>query len=119
MDHYKVLGLYRTASKEEIKAAFKKLAFQFHPDKHSQSPKAVRENATIRFKQVSEAYEVLMDDRKRADYNFRRSSGAGPETTTILSTATDTVGAGAVTSIINLGLVAVASRPSLNSLFGF
>ncbi|KAG4912172.1 hypothetical protein AAZX31_19G061000 [Glycine max] len=77
MDHYKVLGLHRTATKEEIKAAFKKLAFQFHPDKHSQSPKAVRENATLRFKQVSEAYEVLMDDRKRADYNFRRSSGAG------------------------------------------
>lgn len=77
MDHYKVLGLHRTATKEEIKAAFKKLAFQFHPDKHSQSPKAVRENATIRFKQVSEAYEVLMDDRKRADFNFRRSSAAG------------------------------------------
>ncbi|KAK7380957.1 hypothetical protein VNO78_33476 [Psophocarpus tetragonolobus] len=77
MDHYKVLGLQRTASKEEIKAAFKKLAIQFHPDKHSQSPNAVRENATIRFKQVSEAYEVLMDDRKRDDYNFRRSSGAG------------------------------------------
>lgn len=76
MDHYKSLGLHRTATKEEIKAAFKKLAFQFHPDKHSQSPKAVRENATIRFKQASEAYEVLMDDRKRADYNFRRSSAA-------------------------------------------
>ncbi|ESW23482.1 hypothetical protein PHAVU_004G050800 [Phaseolus vulgaris] len=76
MDHYKVLGLHRTASKEEIKTAFKTLAFQFHPDKHSQSPRAIRENATIRFKQVSEAYEVLMDDQKRADYNFRRSSGA-------------------------------------------
>ncbi|XP_027912734.1 chaperone protein dnaJ 72-like [Vigna unguiculata] len=75
MDHYRVLGLHRTATKEEIKTAFKKLAFQFHPDKHSQSPRAIRENATIRFKQVSEAYEVLMDDRKRADYNFRRSSG--------------------------------------------
>lgn len=77
MDHYKVLGLNRTATKEEIKAAFKKLAFQFHPDKHSQSPKAVRDNATLRFKQVSEAYEVLMDDRKRADYNSRWRSGAG------------------------------------------
>ncbi|KAL2335156.1 hypothetical protein Fmac_016369 [Flemingia macrophylla] len=77
MDHYKVLGLHRTATKEEIKTAFKKLAFQFHPDKHSQSPRAVRENATIQFKQVSEAYEVLMDDRKRANHNFRRSSAAG------------------------------------------
>ncbi|KAL5079359.1 hypothetical protein RYX36_007780 [Vicia faba] len=77
MDHYKVLGLHKTASKEEIKSAFKKLAFQFHPDKHSQSPKAVQENATLRFKQVSEAYEILMDDRKRAEYNYRWRSGAG------------------------------------------
>jgi curved DNA-binding protein CbpA len=77
MDHYKVLGLHKTASKEEIKAAFKKLAFQFHPDKHSQSPKSVKDNATLQFKQVSEAYEVLMDDRKRADYNYRWRSGAG------------------------------------------
>ncbi|XP_058727360.1 chaperone protein dnaJ 72 [Vicia villosa] len=77
MDHYKVLGLHKTASKEEIKSAFKKLAFQFHPDKHSQSPKAVKENATVRFKQVSEAYEILMDDRKRAEYNYRWRSGAG------------------------------------------
>lgn len=76
MDHYRVLGLHKTATKEEIKTAFKKLAFQFHPDKHSQSPKAVRDNATLRFKQVSEAYEVLMDDRKRADYNIRWRSGA-------------------------------------------
>lgn len=77
MDHYKVLGLHKTASKEEIKIAFKKLAFQFHPDKHSQSSKSVRENATIRFKQVSEAYEVLMDDRKRAEFNYRWRAGGG------------------------------------------
>lgn len=77
MDHYKVLGLNKTASKEEIKIAFKKLAFQFHPDKHSQSSKSVRENATIRFKQVSEAYEVLMDDRKRAEFNYRWRAGGG------------------------------------------
>ncbi|KAI4300980.1 hypothetical protein L6164_034303 [Bauhinia variegata] len=76
MDHYKVLGLNRNASKEEIKAAFKKLAFEFHPDKHSQSSKAVKDNATLRFKHVSEAYQVLMDDRKRADYNIRSRAGS-------------------------------------------
>ncbi|BAT87399.1 hypothetical protein VIGAN_05076200 [Vigna angularis var. angularis] len=43
MDHYKVLGLHRTAAKEEIKTAFKKLAFQFHSGKHSPSPRAIRE----------------------------------------------------------------------------
>ncbi|XAR48341.1 hypothetical protein NMG60_11031129 [Bertholletia excelsa] len=80
MDHYKALGLNRNASKEEIKEAFRKLAMQFHPDKHSHSPKSVRDTATVRFKQASEAYEVLMDDRKRADYNIHSSSarrGAG------------------------------------------
>ncbi|KAL6988602.1 hypothetical protein U1Q18_014355 [Sarracenia purpurea var. burkii] len=71
MDHYKVLGLSRNASKEEIKEAFRKLAMQFHPDKHSHSPNSVRDGATLRFKQASEAYEVLIDDRKRADYHLR------------------------------------------------
>ncbi|XP_041026540.1 chaperone protein dnaJ 72 [Juglans microcarpa x Juglans regia] len=81
-DHYKILGLNRNASKGEIKEAFRKLAVKFHPDKHSQSPNSVRENATLRFKQVSEAYEVLSDDRKRAHYDFRSrsGSGAGPST---------------------------------------
>nr|DAD32805.1 TPA_asm: hypothetical protein HUJ06_011656 [Nelumbo nucifera] len=71
MDHYTVLGLSRDASKEEIKEAFRKLALKFHPDKHLQSPKVVRDGATLKFKQVSEAYEVLIDDRKRSDYNRR------------------------------------------------
>ncbi|KAK7857701.1 chaperone protein dnaJ 72 [Quercus suber] len=75
-DHYKVLGLNKNATKDEIKEAFRKLAIKYHPDKHSQSPKPVRENATLRFKLASEAYEVLSDDRKRADYNIRsRSTG--------------------------------------------
>lgn len=73
MDHYKVLGLTRNATKDEIKEAFRKLAMQFHPDKHSHSPNSVKDGATLRFKQVSEAYEVLMDDRKRAHFNLRYS----------------------------------------------
>lgn len=82
MDHYKVLGLNRSATKDEIKEAFRKLAMKFHPDKHSLSSKSVRESATVKFKQVSEAYDVLIDDRKRADYNLRsgfgsRGSGSG------------------------------------------
>lgn len=77
-DHYKVLGLNRRATKEEIKEAFRKLAKEFHPDKHSQSPKAIRDSATLRFKQVSEAYEILGDDCKRADYNIRSRCASGP-----------------------------------------
>ncbi|XP_040371838.1 chaperone protein dnaJ 72 isoform X1 [Rosa chinensis] len=75
-DHYSILGLTRNASKEEIKEAFRKLAVKLHPDKHSHSSKAVRDTATLRFKQASEAYQVLIDDRKRADYNFRTSSAS-------------------------------------------
>ena len=75
-DHYSVLGLTRNASKQEIKDAFRKLAVKLHPDKHSHSSKAVKDSATLRFKQASEAYQVLIDDRKRADYNFRTSSSS-------------------------------------------
>lgn len=77
IDHYKVLGLTRNATKAEIKEAFRKLAVKFHPDKHSQSPKSVRDDAVLKFKQVSEAYEVLSDDGKRADYNLRFRSRTG------------------------------------------
>ncbi|KAD5317451.1 hypothetical protein E3N88_17397 [Mikania micrantha] len=79
MDYYKVLGLNPNATKDEIKEAFRNIAKKFHPDKHSSSPKSVRDGATVRFKQASEAYEVLVDDHKRADYNLRsnRSNYAG------------------------------------------
>jgi len=73
-DHYKVLGVTRNATKEEVKEAFRRLAIQFHPDKHVQSSKSTRDAASLRFKQVSEAYEVLIDDRKRAAYNLGRQS---------------------------------------------
>ncbi|XP_047939825.1 chaperone protein dnaJ 72-like [Salvia hispanica] len=76
MDHYKILGVHKSATKEEIKQAFRKLAMEFHPDKHSQSPKSLKESATVKFKQLSEAYETLIDDRKRADYNLRRNAYA-------------------------------------------
>lgn len=71
-DHYNTLGLSRNASKEEIKDAFRKSALKFHPDRHSQSTNEVREGASLKFKQASEAYEVLIDDRKRADYDLGR-----------------------------------------------
>ncbi|VFQ61579.1 unnamed protein product [Cuscuta campestris] len=78
MDHYKVLGVNRDASKESIKQAFRKLAVEFHPDKHANSPPHVRERATLKFKHLSHAYETLMDDRKRADFNIRSSFSSNP-----------------------------------------
>lgn len=74
MDHYQVLGIHKNATKEEIKQAFRRLAMEFHPDKHSQSPDHLRDSATVKFKQLSEAYETLIDDSKRADYNLRRNA---------------------------------------------
>lgn len=74
MDYYKILELDKNATKEEIKEAYKRLALKYHPDKHSQSSKSVRDNATLCFKHLSEAYQILSDDRKRVDYNIRSSS---------------------------------------------
>ncbi|KAI3984200.1 hypothetical protein MKX01_011154 [Papaver californicum] len=76
MDHYEVLGLTKNASKDEIKEAFRKLAFKYHPDKHSESSQKVKDGVTHKFRQISEAYAVLSDDRKRADYNFRSMSSS-------------------------------------------
>ncbi|XP_071724652.1 chaperone protein dnaJ 72-like [Rutidosis leptorrhynchoides] len=70
--HYKVLGLTRNANEEEIKAAFRRLAVQYHPDKHSQSPPSVRDAATLRFKQITDAHDTLV--RRRGDFDIRRSS---------------------------------------------
>ena len=62
-DYYEVLGIAKNASQEEIKAAFRKLARQFHPDV-SEDP-----NAEEKFKEINEAYAVLSDTDKRAAYD--------------------------------------------------
>lgn len=63
-DYYELLGVAKNASAEEIKKAYRKKAVQFHPDKHK-GDKQMEE----RFKEVSEAYEVLKDADKRAAYD--------------------------------------------------
>src|SRR5438128_4244807 len=63
-DYYKVLGIAQNAPKEEIKRAYRKLAVKFHPDKNPGDP-----HAEEKFKELGEAYDVLMDPDKRAAYD--------------------------------------------------
>ena len=73
MDCYNVLGVPKTASTEDIKKAYKKLAKKWHPDKNP----ANQEEATRKFKQVSEAYQVLVDDNRRRIYDLSGNTEAG------------------------------------------
>ncbi|MGI8696797.1 MAG: DnaJ C-terminal domain-containing protein, partial [Mycobacteriales bacterium] len=72
-DYYQALGVAKGASAPEIKKAYRKLARELHPDKNPGDPKAEE-----RFKEISEAYDVLSDAKRRAEYDEARSLfGAG------------------------------------------
>jgi molecular chaperone DnaJ len=69
-DFYDSLGVKRGASDEEIKKAYRKLAMQYHPDRNNGSKESEE-----RFKQITEAYDVLRDPNKRAVYDRYGESG--------------------------------------------
>jgi molecular chaperone DnaJ len=74
-DYYEVLGVQKNASKDEIKKGYRKLAVQFHPDKNQGD-----KDAEAKFKEATEAYEVLSDDQKRQiydQYGFAGLEGMG------------------------------------------
>src|SRR3972149_5353830 len=71
-DYYEVLGVPRAAPKDEIKRAFRRLAKQYHPD----MAKGDKKQAEERFKELSEAYEVLADDDKRKLYDAYGPGGS-------------------------------------------
>lgn len=68
-DYYEVLGVNKSASADEIKSAFKKLALKWHPDRWVSGTDEEKKNAEEKFKEASEAYEVLSDPDKRAKYD--------------------------------------------------
>ncbi len=77
-DYYEVLGVSRTATDEELKKAYRKLALKYHPDKNPDD-----RSAEERFKEISEAYQVLCDAERRSMYDrfghaaFEQGAGAG------------------------------------------
>ena len=69
-DYYKILGVQSTASQDEIKRAYKKLAKEHHPD--------VNSGDGTQFKQISEAHDTLKDSKKRQEYDLQRKFGGQP-----------------------------------------
>ncbi len=72
-DYYRVLGVDEKAGVEEIKKAYRKLAVKYHPDKNPGNKKISEE----RFKEISEAYYVLSDSKRRQEYDTARSAPGG------------------------------------------
>jgi molecular chaperone DnaJ len=71
-DYYEVLGVSKTASKEELKKAYRKQALKFHPDRNPDDKEAEQ-----KFKEAAEAYEVLSNDDKRRRYDQFGHAGLG------------------------------------------
>src|SRR5215510_14802744 len=69
-DYYAVLGVTRTASDDDIKKSYRKLAMTYHPDRNNGSKEAEE-----RFKEITEAYDVLRDPQKRAAYDRYGEAG--------------------------------------------
>ena len=72
-DFYAILGVAKTASESEIKAAYRKLSRELHPDKHKGD-----KTKEAKFKEVNEAYEVLSDAKKRQAYDQFGSTNGNP-----------------------------------------
>ena len=72
-DYYEILGVKKTATADELKKAYRKLAIQNHPDKHPEA----KEEYEKKFKEINEAYSVLSDPNKKAMYDQTGSADGG------------------------------------------
>ena len=68
-DYYEVLGVAKDASEADIKKAYRKAAMKYHPDKFSNASEKEKKEAEEKFKEVNEAYQVISDKEKRAQYD--------------------------------------------------
>ena len=66
-DYYEILGVNKKSSQQEIKESYRKLAFQYHPDRNKEDP-----DGSARMKEINESYAVLSDRKKRGEYDDLR-----------------------------------------------
>lgn len=76
-DYYEVLGVDKSASAQDIKKAYRKVAMQYHPDRQTGKSDAEKQEAEEKFKEAAEAYSVLSDDQKRQQYDQFGFNGPG------------------------------------------
>lgn len=76
-DYYEVLGVEKTASAQDIKKAYRKVAMQYHPDRQTGKSDAEKQEAEEKFKEAAEAYSVLSDEQKRQQYDQFGFNGPG------------------------------------------
>ena len=70
VDHYQILGVSKSASQDEIKKAYKKLALKYHPDRNKN-----KEKSEEKFKEISASYQILGDESKRKQYDLYGDEG--------------------------------------------
>jgi molecular chaperone DnaJ len=85
-DYYEVLGVDKSTPKDELKKSYRKLAMKYHPDRNPDDA-----NASEKFKELSEAYEILSDDQKRQAYDQFGHDGVNPSFSNAQGAAMDLV----------------------------